>query len=189
MIGFVIGRILWTEAALLLLPALAAALYREPVLPFLGTVLLLLLAGLPFRKKPQQTSLYARDGFAVVALAWVLMSVFGALPFLISGYIPNFIDAFFETVSGFTTTGATILTAVEPLSQGILFWRSFTHWIGGMGVLVFVMAVLPMTDGHGMHLLRAEMPGPSVGKLVSRMSDTAKILYGIYLVIDRKSVV
>ena len=163
MIGFVIGRILWTEAALLLLPALVALLYGEPALPFLGPVLLLLAAGLPFCKKPRQTSLYARDGFAVVALAWVLMSAFGALPFLISGYIPSFVDAFFETVSGFTTTGATILTEVEPLSQGILFWRSFTHWIGGMGVLVFVMAVLPMTDGHGMHLLRAEMPGPSVG--------------------------
>ncbi|WP_297998969.1 TrkH family potassium uptake protein [uncultured Oscillibacter sp.] len=182
MIGFVIGRILWTEAALLLLPALVALLYGEPALPFLGPILLLLIAGLPFRKKPKQTSLYARDGFAVVALAWVLMSAFGALPFVISGYIPHCIDAFFETVSGFTTTGATILTAVEPLSQSVLFWRSFTHWIGGMGVLVFVMAVLPMTDGHGMHLLRAEMPGPSVGKLVSRMSDTAKILYGIYLV-------
>ncbi len=181
MIGFVIGRILWTEAALLLLPVLTALLYGEPVLPFLGPVLLLLIAGLPFRKKPKQTALYARDGFAVVALAWLLMSAFGALPFLISGYIPSYIDAFFETVSGFTTTGATILTAVEPLSQSVLFWRSFTHWIGGMGVLVFVMAVLPMTDGRGMHLLRAEMPGPSVGKLVSRMSDTAKILYGIYL--------
>ena len=181
MIGFVIGRILWTEAALLLLPVLTALLYGEPVLPFLGPVLLLLIAGLPFRKKPKQTALYARDGFAVVALAWLLMSAFGALPFLISGYIPSYIDAFFETVSGFTTTGATILTAVEPLGQGVLFWRSFTHWIGGMGVLVFVMAVLPMTDGRGMHLLRAEMPGPSVGKLVSRMSDTAKILYGIYL--------
>ena len=182
MIGFVIGRILWTEAALLLLPALAALLYGEPLFPFLGPILLLLAAGLPLCRRPKQTSLYARDGFAVVALAWVLMSAFGALPFLISGYIPHFVDAFFETVSGFTTTGATILTAVEPLSQSVLFWRSFTHWIGGMGVLVFVMAVLPMTDGHGMHLLRAEMPGPSVGKLVSRMSDTAKILYGIYLV-------
>ncbi|MDE6456434.1 MAG: TrkH family potassium uptake protein, partial [Dysosmobacter sp.] len=189
MIGFVIGRILWTEAALLLLPALTALLYGEPALPFLGPVLLLLAVGLPFRKKPRQTALYARDGFAVVALAWVFMSAFGALPFMISGYIPNFVDAFFETVSGFTTTGATILTAVEPLSQGVLFWRSFTHWIGGMGVLVFVMAVLPMTDGHGMHLLRAEMPGPSVGKLVSRMSDTAKILYGIYLVMTLVEIV
>ena len=182
MIGYVIGRILWTEAALLALPALAALYYGEPALPFLATILLLAAVGLPFRKCPKQTALYARDGFAVVALAWLLMSAFGALPFVLSGDIPNFIDAFFETVSGFTTTGATILTAVEPLAQSILFWRSFTHWIGGMGVLVFVMAVLPMTDGHGMHLLRAEMPGPSVGKLVSRMSDTAKILYGIYLV-------
>lgn len=181
MIGFVIGRILWTEAALLLLPALTALLYREPLLPFLVPVALLLLAGIPLSRRPKQMALYARDGFAVVALAWVLMSAFGALPFVVSGYIPNFIDAFFETVSGFTTTGATILTEVEHLPQGILFWRSFTHWIGGMGVLVFVMAVLPMTDGHGMHLLRAEMPGPSVGKLVSRMSDTAKILYSIYL--------
>lgn len=182
MIGFVIGRILWTEAVLLLLPALVALLYGEPALPFLAPILFLLVAGLPLRARPKQTALYARDGFAVVALAWLLMSAFGALPFMISGYIPNFINAFFETVSGFTTTGATILTEVEPLSQSVLFWRSFTHWIGGMGVLVFVMAVLPMTDGHGMHLLRAEMPGPSVGKLVSRMSDTAKILYSIYLV-------
>ena len=182
MIGFVIGRILWTEAALLLLPALVALLYGDPALPFLASIALLLLAGLPLSRRPKQTALYARDGFAVVALAWLLMSAFGALPFVISGYIPNFIDAFFETVSGFTTTGATILTEVEPLSQSVLFWRSFTHWVGGMGVLVFVMAVLPMTDGHGMHLLRAEMPGPSVGKLVSRMSDTAKILYSIYLV-------
>ncbi|WP_295764411.1 TrkH family potassium uptake protein [uncultured Oscillibacter sp.] len=189
MIGFVIGRILWTEAALLSLPALAALLYRESAFPFLIPALLLLLAGLPLRARPKQTALYARDGFAVVALAWLLMSAFGALPFVISGYIPNFIDAFFETVSGFTTTGATILTAVEPLGQGVLFWRSFTHWIGGMGVLVFVMAVLPMTDGHGMHLLRAEMPGPSVGKLVSRMSDTAKILYGIYLVMTLVEIV
>jgi len=182
MIGFVIGRILWTEAALLLPPMLTALLYGEPGLPYLLPALLLLLAGLFLRRRPQHTALYARDGFAVVALAWLLMSAFGALPFVASGSIPSFVDAFFETVSGFTTTGATILTEVESLPKGILFWRSFTHWIGGMGVLVFVMAVLPMTDGHGMHLLRAEMPGPSVGKLVSRMSDTAKILYSIYFV-------
>ena len=117
-----------------------------------------------------------------VALVWLLMSAFGALPFVLSGDIPNYIDAFFETVSGFTTTGASILPAVEPLSRGSLFWRSFTHWVGGMGVLVFVMAILPMSDGHTMHILRAEMPGPTAGKLVSRMSDTAKILYGIYFV-------
>ena len=184
MIGFVIGRILLTEAALLMLPMAVAAAYGEAVLPFLIPALLLAVIGLALGlKAPKRSSLYARDGFAVVALAWVLMSVFGALPFVISGDIPHFVDAFFETVSGFTTTGASILTEIEPLHRGILFWRSFTHWVGGMGVLVFVMAILPMSagDGHGMHLMRAEVPGPSVGKLVSRMGDTAKILYGIYL--------
>ena len=184
MIGYVIGRILLTEAALLALPAVTALAYGESLRPFLLTALLLVAVGLIMgRKKPARTALYARDGFAVVALAWLLMSAFGALPFVISGDIPFYVDAFFETVSGFTTTGASILTEIEPLHRGILFWRSFTHWVGGMGVLVFVMAILPMTDGHGMHLMRAEVPGPSVGKLVSRMSDTAKILYGIYLVL------
>ena len=184
MIGFVIGRILLTEAALLMLPMAVAAAYGEAVLPFLIPALLLTVIGLALGlRAPKRSSLYARDGFAVVALAWVLMSVFGALPFVISGDIPHFVDAFFETVSGFTTTGASILTEIEPLGRGVLFWRSFTHWVGGMGVLVFVMAILPMSagDGHGMHLMRAEVPGPSVGKLVSRMGDTAKILYGIYL--------
>ena len=184
MIGYVIGRILVTEAALLALPAVTALAYGESLRPFLLTALLLVAVGLVMgRKKPARTALYARDGFAVVALAWLLMSAFGALPFVLSGDIPFYVDAFFETVSGFTTTGASILTEIEPLHRGILFWRSFTHWVGGMGVLVFVMAILPMTDGHGMHLMRAEVPGPSVGKLVSRMSDTAKILYGIYLVL------
>lgn len=184
MIGFVLGRILLVEGGLLLLPMVVSLIYGESALPFLIPAALaagtgLLLSG---RKPPQRTALFARDGFAVVALAWVLMSLFGALPFVLSGDIPSFVDAVFETVSGFTTTGASILTEVEPLSWGGLFWRSFTHWVGGMGVLVFVMAILPMSnDGHGMHLLRAEVPGPSVGKLVSRMSDSAKILYGIYL--------
>ena len=184
MIGFVIGRILLTEAALLMLPMAVAAACGEAVLPFLIPALLLAVIGLALGlKAPKRSSLYARDGFAVVALAWVLMSAFGAMPFVISGDIPHFVDAFFETVSGFTTTGASILTEIEPLGRGVLFWRSFTHWVGGMGVLVFVMAILPMSagDGHGMHLMRAEVPGPSVGKLVSRMGDTAKILYGIYL--------
>ena len=184
MIGFVIGRILLTEAALLMLPMVVAAACGEAALPFLIPALLLAVIGLALGlKAPKRSSLYARDGFAVVALAWVLMSAFGAMPFVISGDIPNFVDAFFETVSGFTTTGASILTEIEPLGRGVLFWRSFTHWVGGMGVLVFVMAILPMSagDGHGMHLMRAEVPGPSVGKLVSRMGDTAKILYGIYL--------
>lgn len=183
MIGFVLGRILLVEAGLLTLPLAVALLYREPAMPWLITMAALVVCGalLSFRK-PERTALYAKDGFAAVALVWLLMSAFGALPFVLSGDIPNYIDAFFETVSGFTTTGASILTAVEPLSRGGLLWRSFTHWVGGMGVLVFVMAILPMSDGHTMHILRAEMPGPTAGKLVSRMSDTAKILYGMYFV-------
>ena len=184
MIGFVIGRILLTEAALMALPMLVALLYGESVLPFLLPILVLVLLGgalgLP---RPKRTALYARDGFAVVALAWILVSAFGAVPFVLSGDIPSMVDAFFETVSGFTTTGSSILREVESLTRSGLFWRSFTHWVGGMGVLVFVMAVLPMSDGHGMHLLRAEVPGPTVGKLASRMGDSAKILYGIYLAI------
>ncbi len=183
MIGFVLGRILLVEAGLLTLPLAVALLYREPAMPWLITMAALVVCGalLSFRK-PERTALYAKDGFAAVALVWLLMSAFGALPFVLSGDILHYVDAFFETVSGFTTTGASILPAVEPLSRGSLFWRSFTHWVGGMGVLVFVMAILPMSDGHTMHILRAEMPGPTAGKLVSRMSDTAKILYGIYFV-------
>ena len=190
MIGFVVGRILLTEAALLALPVLTALLYGESPVPFLVTVLALVAAGLAMGiRKPERTALYARDGFAVVALAWLLMSIFGAAPFVISGDIPNFVDAFFETVSGFTTTGASILANVEAMSQSCLMWRSFTHWVGGMGVLVFVMAILPLTDGHGMHLMRAEVPGPTAGKLVSRMGDTAKILYAIYLVMTLVEIV
>ena len=183
MIGFLLGRILTVEAGLLALPLLTALLYGESLMPWLATMLVLAAIGWGLSlRKPERTALYAKDGFAAVALVWLLMSAFGALPFVLSGDIPNYIDAFFETVSGFTTTGASILTAVEPLSRGGLLWRSFTHWVGGMGVLVFVMAILPMSDGHTMHILRAEMPGPTAGKLVSRMSDTAKILYGMYFV-------
>ena len=183
MIGFLLGRILMVEAGLLALPLLTALLYGESLMPWLATMLVLAAIGWGLSLwKPERTALYAKDGFAAVALVWLLMSAFGALPFVLSGDIPNYIDAFFETVSGFTTTGASILTAVEPLSLGGLLWRSFTHWVGGMGVLVFVMAILPMSDGHTMHILRAEMPGPTAGKLVSRMSDTAKILYGMYFV-------
>ena len=184
MISYLIGRILLTEAALLLLPLVTALLYKEPPWPFLLTILLLAAVGLALGlRKPKRTTFFAREGFVVVALAWVAMSAFGALPFVFSGDIPNYIDAFFETVSGFTTTGASILTAVEPLRYSSLFWRSFTHWVGGMGVLVFVLAILPMSGGNSMHLLRAETPGPTAGKLVSRMGDSAKILYGIYLLL------
>ena len=185
MICFILGRILLMEAALLALPMVVGLWYGESALPFLIPMGLLALFGALFGlRRPQRAALYARDGLAVVALAWIAVSLFGALPFYLSGSMESYVDCFFETVSGFTTTGASILREVESLDRGILFWRSFTHWVGGMGVLVFVMAIVPMSgDGHGMHLLRAEVPGPSVGKLVSRMSDSAKILYGIYLVI------
>lgn len=183
MIAYILGRILLVEAALLTLPMLVAMYYRESAEPFLIPMLALILCGILLgRVSPRSRVLYARDGLAIVALAWIAMSFFGAIPFYISHSMPTFVDCFFETVSGFTTTGASILTEIEHLGRGVLFWRSFTHWVGGMGVLVFVMAIFPTSDGHGMHLLRAEVPGPVVGKLVSRLGDTAKILYGIYLV-------
>ena len=183
MVVFVLGRIFLVEAAMLLLPMICSAIYGEwYMLPaFLLPAVILLLLGLAASlRTPKNTTIYARDGLAIVALVWVLMSAFGALPFVISGEIPAFADAFFEMVSGFTTTGSTILNDVEALSRGALFWRSFSHWVGGMGVLVFAMAVLPMTDGRAMHLMRAEVPGPTCGKLSSKLSDSAKILYGIY---------
>ena len=183
MICRVLGLILACEAALLILPTVAGLCYGESVTHFLITMALSGALGfLLTRVKPYSDVIYAKDGFVVVSLGWVLMSMIGALPFVLSGDIPNYIDALFETVSGFTTTGASILEDVEGLSRGCMFWRSFTHWIGGMGVLVFIMAVLPMSGEHSMHIMRAEVPGPTVGKLVSRMSDTAKILYSIYLV-------
>ena len=192
MVGFVLGRIFLIEAALMLFPMGCAAIYGEwsVVLSFLWPTLIVLALGLiTSLRTPQNTKIYARDGLAIVALVWVLMSVFGALPFVISGEIPSFVDAFFETVSGFTTTGSTILTDVEALSHGTLFWRSFSHWIGGMGVLVFAMAVLPMTDGRAMHLMRAEVPGPTVGKISSKLSDSAKILYAIYFAMTLAEVI
>ena len=181
MIGFAIGRILLVEAALLLLPMAVALGYGESPVPYLlPAALLVLCGGLLSFKKPRQASLFARDGLAVVALAWIAVSLFGALPFYISGSIESFVDCFFETVSGFTTTGATILTEVESLNRGILFWRSFTHWVGGMGVLVFLLSLLPLTGGSHVNLMKAESPGPQVDKLVPKVQSTAKILYGIY---------
>ena len=192
MVVFVLGRIFLVEAAMLLLPMACSAIYGEwYMLPaFLLPAVILLLLGLAASlRTPKNTTIYARDGLAIVALVWVLMSAFGALPFVISGEIPAFADAFFEMVSGFTTTGSTILNDVEALSRGALFWRSFSHWVGGMGVLVFAMAVLPMTDGRAMHLMRAEVPGPTCGKLSSKLSDSAKILYGIYFAMTALEVV
>ncbi|MBQ4603202.1 MAG: TrkH family potassium uptake protein, partial [Clostridia bacterium] len=131
----------------------------------------------------KNTAIYAKDGYVIVALTWILMSLFGAMPFYFSGYIPNFVDAFFETVSGFTTTGSTILSNIEAMPKSLLFWRSFTHWIGGMGILVFVIAILPKTESSSMHVMRAEVPGPTVGKLVSKLRASARILYGIYCIL------
>lgn len=179
-----IGHIATTEAALLLLPLFVSVLYGEKeVWGFVAAAFIALIVGfaLVFLSKPDTKVIYAKEGFAIVAFAWLLMSAIGALPFYISGCIPSYIDAFFETVSGFTTTGASILTDVEVLPNGMLFWRSFTHWVGGMGVLVFVMALIPNIADRSMNIMRAEMPGPVVGKLLPRARDTAKVLYIIYI--------
>ena len=181
MITYLLGLILLIEAALMALPAAVALIFGENAMPFFLTMAILIAVSMPaLIFKPKNRRIFAKDGFVMVALAWILMSLFGALPFVFDGAIPNFANAFFETVSGFTTTGATILTEIESLNRGILFWRSFTHWIGGMGVLVFMMAILPSAGGQNMHLMRAEVPGPTKGKLVPKMRHTALILYGIY---------
>lgn len=187
MVLFVLGRILGVEAALMLLPLGCALIYKEPLLPFIVPMLLLFGVSLLFTlKAPRDRTIHARDGFVCVGLSWIIMSLFGALPFVISGQIPSFIDAFFETVSGFTTTGASILSDVESLDRGLVLWRSFTHWIGGMGILVFALAVMPKSDmksSRFMHLMRAESPGPSVGKVVPRIAQTSRIMYGIYILL------
>jgi trk system potassium uptake protein TrkH len=183
MVFYTVGYIATVEAALLLLPALVSLIYLEKSgISFLITAALSLAVGLAFifLFKPKSRMIYAKEGFAIVAYAWLLMSALGALPFVIGGAIPSYVDAFFETVSGFTTTGASILTDVEALDNCMLFWRSFTHWIGGMGVLVLVTAVVPNIADRSLNILKAEMPGPTVGKLVPRSRDTAKILYWIY---------
>ena len=183
MVLHIISRILLVEAVLMLPSVVVGLIYRErATMAFIAPIIVLAVLGLTLGiKKPKNREIYARDGFFIVACAWVLMSLFGALPFYISGYFKNYIDCFFEVVSGFTTTGASILSDVEALPNCLLFWRSFTHWVGGMGVLVFVRAILPLSDERSLYLLRAESPGPIVGKLVPKMKDTAKILYGIYI--------
>ncbi len=183
-IFYVLGWVLKIEAVTLALPLVCSLFYREQAMAicFGISILLCLFAGflLSF-KEPVHRSMYAKEGFVIVALAWIFMSLFGSIPFMLSGCIPNFIHAFFETVSGFTTTGASILMDVESLPRGLLFWRSFTHWIGGMGVLVFLVAILPLSGGNNVHLIKAESPGPSVSKLVPKIQTTAKLLYGIYI--------
>ncbi len=184
MIAYMQGILMVCEAGLLLLPLITAFIYGESgtIPAFLITIALLCIIGLILIKfKPADKTIYARDGLVIVALGWIVLSLFGALPYYISGEIPKFIDALFETVSGLTTTGSSILSDVEALSKSLLFWRNFTNWIGGMGVLVFVMAVLPLSGGGGdLHLMKAEAPGPSVGKLVPKSNRTAQILYLIY---------
>ncbi len=174
--------ILLVEAGLMIFPMITCLIYGESPVSFLLTMGILIVLGIPgICIRPDNTRIYAKDGFVCVAASWILMSAFGALPFVFSGSIPNYIDAFFETVSGFTTTGATVLSEVESLGRGILFWRSFTHWVGGMGVLVFVLAVIPTDNSRSMNLMKAEVPGPTKGKLVPKMRQTARILYGIYI--------
>ena len=185
MIVNILGKVLLAEVLLLLLPMSAALYYHESPLPFLYTIapLAVLSLAMIFLFKPTHDDLFAREGFLCTGLAWILMSAFGALPFVFSGDIPNYLNAFFETVSGFTTTGASILTNPETMSRGCMFWRLFTHWIGGMGVLVLIAAVLPVSGNHYIHIMRAEVPGPTVSKLVPRARKTARILYVIYMVL------
>ena len=178
-----LSYILLTEGALLLLPAAASLCYGEWFVMgvFLFTAAFsAALGALLHRIKTKSQIFYMREGFATTALCWLLISVVGAVPFVLTGCIPNPVDALFETVSGFTTTGASILPGVEDLPKGILFWRSFTHWVGGMGVLVFLLSLLPLTGGSHVNLMKAESPGPQVDKLVPKVQSTAKILYGIY---------
>lgn len=179
------GKMILVEAVLLLLPLSVSIIYQnKSILAFLITIGIAVAIGglLTAFSKPSNHMIYAKEGFVIVAIVWLAMSAIGALPFYLSGEVPNYIDAFFETVSGLTTTGASILTDVESMSEGLLFWRSFTHWVGGMGVLVFVMAIIPSASDRSIHLLRAEVPGPIVGKLVPKLKETAKILYLIYIV-------
>ena len=189
MVFHILGKILIVEAALMVPSVIVGLIYKEKAtLAFLVPILALVLIGVLLSvRKPKNKEIYARDGFFIVASAWVLMSLFGALPFYLSrGYYEgcqfnSYVDCFFEVVSGFTTTGASVLTEIDILPRCILFWRCFTHWIGGMGVLVFVMAILPLSEERSLYLMRAESPGPIVGKLVPKMKDTARVLYGLYI--------
>ncbi len=190
MIRFIVGKMLLIESFLLLVPAFVSLIYQEKsgIWFLIVTGILLVLSRL-LSKKPKDMSLYAKEGFLVVALAWILWSLFGALPFVLSGTIPRFEDAFFEVVSGFTTTGSTILTDIEGLPMGMNFWRCLTHWVGGMGVLVFVMTIIPLSTKNSMFLMRAEVPGPTCDKLVPKARSTARILYGMYVGLSALEVV
>lgn len=178
-----LGYLLMVESACMLPPMVVSIIHKQSdTMSFLITIIILAVLGLLMSRIPiKNKNFYTRDGFAIVSLGWVLVSIFGALPFVISGAIPSFADAFFETVSGFTTTGSTILGEVESLPKGILFWRSFTNWVGGMGVLVMMLAVLPAAGANTVHIMKAESPGPDPGKLVPRIGKSSKILYLMYI--------
>lgn len=185
MIRYILGNIIKLEGLFLLLPCVISLIYQEKegCVYVCVAAFCVLLGGVLSHKKPQDTVFYLKEGCVATSLSWMVLSFFGAIPFLLTGEIASFTDAMFETMSGFTTTGASILSDVEALSHTSLFWRCFTNWIGGMGVLVFLLAVIPMGGGSHMNLMRAESPGPSVGKLVPKMRYTARILYLIYLVL------
>ncbi len=186
LILYMLGAILLVESAAMTPSLLLALVYGDgDALALLLSIVITAAVGLPLRllSRPGQHNLRAREGFLIVALAWLLLAGFGALPFVLCGMIPNYVDAFFEAVSGFTTTGATVLTSFEGLPHGVMFWRSFTHWIGGMGVLVLTLALLPQISGRTSHLVRAESPGPTLSKVAPKMRDTAKILYLMYAVL------
>ena len=169
MMAYVLMNIAKVEGFLMLIPAIVSLIFT--------------------RKRPTRSELFIKDGLLIVGLAWIIFSIIGSMPYFLTGSIASPIDAFFETVSGFTTTGSTILTDIEALPIGILFWRSFTHWIGGMGVLVFVMAIIPLSGGNTMNIMRAEVPGPTVDKLVPKTKQTAKILYYIYIALTALEVI
>ncbi|MBQ7322339.1 MAG: TrkH family potassium uptake protein [Clostridia bacterium] len=185
-IGRILGKVMILESVLMLVPLCVGLIYHESpkhILAFAVPIILLALFGGAMQiPKPMQNTLYQKEGFALTAMVWIVMTLFGAMPFVINGEIPNYIDACFEIMSGFTTTGASVITDILVLSHSSLFWRSFSHWIGGMGILVFVLIFIPESnEGSSMHLLRAESPGPQVGKIVSKMTVTTRILYLIYL--------
>ena len=181
---YILGHIVRIEGALMLLPVLTSLIYQEEEgIVYLITGLLCVLVGqVIVHFRPKNLTLFAREGLVSVSLSWIVLSLIGAAPFVVTGDIPNYIDALFETISGFTTTGASILNDIESLSHTSLIWRSFTHWVGGMGVIVFMLAIIPMASGYNMQLMKAESPGPAVGKLVPRIRESAKILYMIYMV-------
>lgn len=185
----VTGRVMQLESAVMLVPLAVALLYRESPAPFLYSILIILISGTLLSHLPARRHFFAREGFVAVGLIWILTGVLGGLPFYFSGYFNSFVDCVFESCSGFTTTGSTILTDIESLPKGILFWRSFTHWLGGMGVLVLATAVLPSLGIRSSYLTRAETPGPVFSKLVPKQSQTSKILYGIYCVLTLVEVI